>query len=280
MERCADNGSKFEGQWLNDVKHGHGTHTVESGAEAATYEGEYSADRKEGIGICRYSDGDVYAGAWRGGFRQGPGICRRADTGTAEVGVYNDAHRGGGAHLVKFPPRGNAVRWSADRRQAWRLREGSVAGEPMDEEQAEELARQLGLPGAPSRDVMGLIASGEGTYDGEMRDGTAHGRGTALWADGDEYTGQWVRGLRHGEGVERAMSRGHVYVGEWRAVRRWPLPTAQHTPHAHSTSACPTAPVPPQDMKHGRGVFRLEGDEVLGSAPAVYDGEYRCDRIA
>ncbi len=38
-------------------------------------------------------------------------------------------------------------------------------------------------------------------YEGEFRDGVAHGKGVMLWADGHHYDGEWVDGRAQGDGV-------------------------------------------------------------------------------
>ena len=53
-----------------------------------------------------------------------------------------------------------------------------------------------------------------GVYEGEMKDGEAHGFGTYRWKDGDVYTGEYVNGLRHGKG-KFVFASGNYYDGEW-----------------------------------------------------------------
>ena len=38
-------------------------------------------------------------------------------------------------------------------------------------------------------------------YEGEFRDGVAHGKGVMLWEDGQHYDGEWVDGRAHGNGL-------------------------------------------------------------------------------
>jgi len=38
-------------------------------------------------------------------------------------------------------------------------------------------------------------------YEGEFRDGVAHGKGVMLWEDGHHYDGEWVDGRAHGDGL-------------------------------------------------------------------------------
>jgi hypothetical protein len=52
-----------------------------------------------------------------------------------------------------------------------------------------------------------------GKYDGKMRQGLRHGRGTCVWEDGSRYEGMWREGLMHGKGT--MTYQGHTYVGDW-----------------------------------------------------------------
>jgi hypothetical protein len=45
-----------------------------------------------------------------------------------------------------------------------------------------------------------LIAC-DGIYTGGLRKVQPHGRGSATWADAEEYRGQWWQGLPEGHGV-------------------------------------------------------------------------------
>lgn len=73
-------------------------------------------------------------------------------------------------------------------------------------------------------------------YEGEMRDGKAHGRGIVEMADGGRYEGEWRDGNEQGRGTW-VWASGDRYDGEWR-----------------------------DDKRHGRGTFvRANGDR--------YDGE-------
>lgn len=68
--------------------------------------------------------------------------------------------------------------------------------------------------------------SGE-TYLGQFCDSTLTGLGVLRWSDGSEYRGNFVRGLRDGEGEFSFGSNGATYKGQWERgqrsgrVRRW-----------------------------------------------------------
>ncbi|MDD9991694.1 MAG: SH3 domain-containing protein [Rhodospirillales bacterium] len=63
-----------------------------------------------------------------------------------------------------------------------------------------------------------VFRSGEGVYDGAMRDGRMHGRGTLDWANGFRYEGELRDGKQHGQGT-LIQASGDRYVGGWRSGR-------------------------------------------------------------
>ena len=54
---------------------------------------------------------------------------------------------------------------------------------------------------------------GETVYDGEYREGKAHGRGTYTASAGHSYEGEWQGGWPHGQGTY--VLGGSVYEGRW-----------------------------------------------------------------
>ena len=68
-------------------------------------------------------------------------------------------------------------------------------------------------------------ASGEGRaegtdqYLGEFKEGLPHGKGTYRWQNGNFYEGEWVRGMREGNGgmaYKRAGKPDSVVTGFWK----------------------------------------------------------------
>jgi hypothetical protein len=49
----------------------------------------------------------------------------------------------------------------------------------------------------------GRIVHADGdVYEGEWKDGMAHGPGKYYHADGTIYAGEWVTDVKHGQGIE------------------------------------------------------------------------------
>ncbi len=109
-------GHQYEGQWVNDMKHGQGTYRWPSGAY---YTGEYVNDLIEGSGTYHYSNGDVYTGHFaRGGARHGQGTYQFND-GRKIIGNWvNDECKGctgqqtssnsNSGYQLQTPPAGNS----------------------------------------------------------------------------------------------------------------------------------------------------------------------------
>lgn len=65
-------GDSFEGEWVGDLRHGHGTFTHASNGD--TYVGQWVRGCKEGFGVFCYSEGGFkYQGNWAGGSFCGQG---------------------------------------------------------------------------------------------------------------------------------------------------------------------------------------------------------------
>src|SRR3990167_6999026 len=74
-------------------------------------------------------------------------------------------------------------------------------------------ARQIGVfeDGAI---VLGTTETAEYKYEGEYQTGMQHGKGKAVYVNGDSYEGEWVEGTMHGKGTYKYKD-GNVYTGEF-----------------------------------------------------------------
>ena len=123
-------GSVYVGQFKDGERHGRGTYTY---AHGDVYEGEWQSDKKHGRGTYTYADGAVYEGEHQSGKMHGRGTYTYA-SGPTEVGRYE-----AGQDV------GEAARWSATRKEAWRVQDGRV-GAAISLEEAAEIAARVGLP--------------------------------------------------------------------------------------------------------------------------------------
>lgn len=60
-------------------------------------------------------------------------------------------------------------------------------------------------------------ATGIDTYEGKFKKGLPDGNGTYIWENGDTYIGEWKKGLQNGLGKFKTSLDGEdtVYVGSW-----------------------------------------------------------------
>jgi len=109
----------------------------------------------------------------------------------------------------------------------------------------------------------GLIRFGDASsYRGEIRNNLPNGRGSRTWPRGPDYDGQWVNGIRSGEGRQRD---GYgIYSGQWRDDRR----------NGRGLQIYPSGDRYEgewrNDRREGRGTMTWSG--------GVYEGDWRGDR--
>lgn len=98
-------------------------------------------------------------------------------------------------------------------------------------------------------------------YEGEMRDGKRHGRGTYVWANGDRYDGEWRNGNRHGYGTV-VTANGGRFDGEWLDDNRDGRGTMVWASGSRYDGEWR------DDKQHGRGTY-------VWASGNRYDGEWR-----
>eukprot|EP00931_Biecheleriopsis_adriatica_P023962 TRINITY_DN15026_c0_g1_i1.p1 TRINITY_DN15026_c0_g1~~TRINITY_DN15026_c0_g1_i1.p1 ORF type:complete len:374 (+),score=49.74 TRINITY_DN15026_c0_g1_i1:34-1122(+) len=91
-------GDAYIGQWVNGRAHGMGIYRFQDGA--ASYEGEFRCDHREGMGVETWVDGSRYAGAFRHGEKWGYGANEWPD-GTVYQGTWQaNALAGTGKYVI------------------------------------------------------------------------------------------------------------------------------------------------------------------------------------
>lgn len=103
-------------------------------------------------------------------------------------------------------------------------------------------------------------------YIGQVKDGKAHGFGTALLDTGSRYVGEWQNGQRHGEGTFH-WPDGEYYTGDYQNDQRSGFGT-YHWPDGQKYTG-----MWKNDKRSGTGKFYdAEGDVVAG-------GEWDDDKL-
>lgn len=104
MHRSAEN-VEYNGEWLDDAKHGQGTQVWPSGTEESespcdTYVGAWLIGQRGGAGKMSYANGDSYDGSWGpggdSGVRAGQGKCIYANGDVYEGSWEEDVRSGMG----------------------------------------------------------------------------------------------------------------------------------------------------------------------------------------
>jgi hypothetical protein len=80
-----DDGALYDGEWVMNQFHGHGTLTYNTGA---IYEGHFQDGVRHGIGKLTFANGDVYTGDWVEDVKEGQGIMTWTSLGARYEGDF------------------------------------------------------------------------------------------------------------------------------------------------------------------------------------------------
>ena len=116
--------------------HGQGTRRFPNGN---IFTGIYKEGKRSGHGRCYFANGDMYVGEWKGDAMSGFGRYYYSN-GQSFEGFFVDGKRNGKGKYQLTDGRvdiyryvnnvrvGDGVRWSANRKRTWRLKDGKVKG--------------------------------------------------------------------------------------------------------------------------------------------------------
>ena len=157
------NNGTYEGDWINNSKHGKGTIIFNVGDK---YEGDFKKNSIEGKGIYYYKNGDKYEGDWKSNLKDGKGIYY-SKIGNKYVGEFkNDKKEGKG---ICYYNNGNRYEgeWKNDKYEG-----------------------------------KGIFYFKNGDkYDGEFKNYAKEGKGIFYYNTGDRYEGDWKKNNKDGQGV-------------------------------------------------------------------------------
>ncbi len=162
-----------------------------SHAKFSKYEGQVKNGKPDGRGNMTYKDGGFYIGEWQNGARHGQGYqlySTDSKNDTYDGSWRDDVEDGQG--IVEYK---NGEKY-----------EGGIVN---------------GL-----RDGEGLLTYPESnefnreSYEGDWTQGNFSGNGTMIWQGGEKYFGEWLNGLKHGDGVLKFAEHklGFSYEGGWK----------------------------------------------------------------
>ena len=203
-------GARYEGEWRNDLAHGKGAFIWPDGSH---YMGEWQSDKKHGKGALTWSNGSRYEGEWQNNMRHGEGTLIWPD-GERYVGQWRSDKKHGRGTYIWLDGKHYEGEWRGDKKHG-----------------------------------KGVLTWPDGArYEGEWQDNMAHGRGSLIWPDGERYVGQWRSDKMHGKGIY-IWPDGERYEGEWRDDKM----------HGKGTYFWPDGSRYEgewqDDMEHGKGTF-------------------------
>ena len=234
----------YQGEFLDDLRHGRGTCTY---ADGAVYTGEWRVGAPHGTGRFVYASGDVFEGELNNRRRE-RGKLRWAESGNEYDGewqmevphgegtlLYAQANVTHSGQWVEGLPHGRGERRDRGRGALWRGQfvarqavglegEGAVLhGEGEELLAGEQGERYAGHFDAGTRHGWGRLELPDGSsWEGEWERGERRGQCTLLEPRGEgvaSYTGGWAHGTRHGAGRQLEPD-GSEYSGQWhRGVR-------------------------------------------------------------
>jgi hypothetical protein len=190
------------------------------------YEGEVGKQgaTREGLGVCRYENGNVYEGWWRRNKEHGKGILM---TGDRRFVIYEGDWERGRMHGkgiyyyasdAGFEDTHSVVLGAGD----VPVTNSNVTSSKASEFAPAALLRVQRGGGIYKGDFKENLRHGFGAYslsdgsffEGEWRDNVQNGRGMFQWKNGSVYDGQWKDGIRYGQGTLK-VADGFFYEGQW-----------------------------------------------------------------
>ena len=205
------NGDRYEGEFFEDVKDGFGIYYYKNGER---YEGEFKNDQKEGHGIYYYLDGERYEGEFKNGLADGRGTYYYTD-GEKYVGDYKEDKRNG--HGIYF--------YSNGEKYIGEFKDGKKDGKGILYDENGNIKKELYFENGerikkPSdlnieseikikQDYSKAVSLTE-----EKNKPKLTGKGIKIYPDGGRYEGDFVNGLKQGKGIYYYKD-GDKYVGEF-----------------------------------------------------------------
>ncbi|CAK0846949.1 unnamed protein product [Prorocentrum cordatum] len=173
------NGYIYEGQWEANVYHGHGVLEMPNGI---VYDGQFFNGKRHGVGFETEPSGIRFEGDYARGVKSGQGKFFMADGSTYTGQVCENKMHGTGIY-----------QWNAGHSYEGQWEKDEMHGQGVyvfanGKKYDGQYAHNL-------QDGFGLFTWPDGRrYEGQFEKDQQHGKGTLWAADGSSMTGAWVRG--------------------------------------------------------------------------------------
>lgn len=285
-------GSKYEGNWKNDLFHGKGKLTLADGTQ---YEGAFQNGTMEGNGVKKMVDGSHYEGEFHQGLYHGEGILTTADgkitrgifyrgnleniTAETSTELYTDKKDSQKADITT-PEKPETVaslihtfeaEQSTDKEQPTESQKETVPLSEITDKHTQPTTLKKESSNPPPKEIVPTppanktraeaemtLADGS-RYVGEMENGQFNGQGTKIFPLGSRYVGNWVNGKEEGKG-EIFYFDGRHFQGQWRGGKK----------NGHGILIYADGSTYEGDFKqdeiHGQGIRKYSGGSVYEGA--------------
>jgi len=193
-------GSTYNGQWKDNMRHGFGKQTW---ADGATYEGEWTENSAAGNGRFMHIDGDVYIGQWINNTASGLGTYYHNNTQTSYHGQWEcDLQHGFGIEVG-----GEGSKYEGLFRYGSKHGSGRYTFPDSSYCEGDWLENKVdGRARYKSRD--------QRCFEGQWQNAMLHGIGKYSYPDGMEYRGTYQQDNKHGFGIF-IWPNDRCYQGYW-----------------------------------------------------------------
>jgi hypothetical protein len=182
------NGDSYEGEFLNDFRHGTGTCVSPTGW---SYTGQWARGQPAGRGIELHENGGRYEGEFKAGMREGQGRQTEVD-GSVLEGDWKAGQLNGHCKIREALGHNYEGMCAAGGRSGHGRYENAADGSVYEGDFKDSLFHGQGR----------MTAEGY-VYEGAYALGMKNGRGREVFDTGEQYEGDFVRGERSGKGILR-----------------------------------------------------------------------------
>ena len=200
-----ENGDLYQGNWANDKREGK-CFEIKNGD---TFEGFYINDIRNGKCIINYKNGDKFEGILVNGMKEGYGIQTDFEKQSEYKGDFkNNLFEGNGEIITKngYYFKGQFLHGlrhgdkCIEKKEGFKKYEGQFRRDKMNGEGIFEW-----FSGNAKGDI----------YKGQFKDDLFDGKGFYRYSNGNTYIGEYLNGKKHGKGKEIYYD-GSVYEGDFK----------------------------------------------------------------